>query len=267
MRNVRLVCTILLISSGCILANPSHRRAAVAGHWGSDTISTNEPNEEPANADNVVINDQTELANPVNNFPEAETSDENVEQPPIQSIGEEENSVGNSDDGVTVAALTTSSEEEVDTPFPNVGKIEDIIEAGNSGLLQKVDLKNVGKENVLIAREKDGDYHIHIRVPADKAIESDVVEPEIGDTTDAIETETETATEIDVGDDDVDATESTVSDTTEESAEVLEKGKSAPEAETLKPETEQAEATSWFRHNDGTLNYLAILAVMFFLFI
>ena len=30
---------VLLISSGCVLASPSHRRAAVAGHWGSETVT------------------------------------------------------------------------------------------------------------------------------------------------------------------------------------------------------------------------------------
>ncbi len=123
--------------------------------------------------DSVV--EEINVANPVNNFPEEEEDDavqtesenNDVDTPPIVAVTEEVV------DSATEPSISAESDEnadeeaddiEVDTPFPNVGKIQDIIEAGNSAMLGKVDLKNVGQENVLIAREKDGDYHIHIRV-------------------------------------------------------------------------------------------------------
>ena len=112
----------------------------------------------------------------VNNFPvEEPISNETVEIPSIQPIAEEEKSTVDAEESeeetveeivVTEAAVATAlaEETEVDTPFPNIGKIQDIIEAGNSAMLGKVDLKNVSEKDILIAKEKDGDYHIHIRV-------------------------------------------------------------------------------------------------------
>lgn len=285
MKNV-LICTILLISSGCILATPSHKRAAAAAHWGSDAVSTELKEAQPETTETAVINDDAlpakEVRNgAVNNFPvEDPISNETVEVPSIQPIAEKENVDAEKSEEiveeivVTEAAVATAlaEETEVDTPFPNIGKIQDIIEAGNSAMLGKVDLKNVSEKDILIAKEKDGDYHIHIRVPAHKVTppeDDSAVVPEIGDTTDMMDEETE-------------GTEDTVTESTGEEEEdsattqqsdvdfVSEKGKSSEETEveTLKPETaEKTEENTWFRYNDGSLNYLAILAIMFFLFI
>jgi hypothetical protein len=286
MKNV-LICTILLISSGCILASPSHKRAAAAAHWGQDAVSTELKEEQPEATETAVINNdaapEKEVRNEVvNNFGtlvEEPISNETVEVPSIQPITEEEekSAVAKESDEVveeivvTEAAVATALAEqpEVDTPFPNIGKIQDIIEAGNSAMLGKVDLKNVSEKDILIAKEKDGDYHIHIRVPADKVTSPEdgaAAVPEISDTTDLMDvTEGTEDTVTESTDEEADATSTQQADVL-----ISEKSKSTEEAEveTLKPETAtEAEPNTWFRYNDGSLNYLAILAVMFFLFI
>jgi len=366
MKNARLLCTVLLISSGCVLASPSHRRAAVAGHWGSETVT--EPVEKPKS---VAVNDDVEIEEntiPVNNFVETESSnEENIEKPPLTAVNDVENETIENNESVEKVVKseeveqteTTTEEVEVSTPFPKVGEIQEIIN-GNTDILRNINLQGLDPKNVLIAREKDGDYHIHLRVPAEETLgektsdvdedifvteansENAVSTESVSDSTEAILSDNKAeSTSSPVGNwgnsnenensnvpnsettgkpatsngnavgnpglwSDTATTKSETSGSTAEESSnpettkpetsketsrpvmnwgkskttdesdselVSSKDKSAPEEKTVqeKIETNEPEqapvATSWFKHNDGTLNYLAILAVLFFLFI
>lgn len=234
-----LLLSILLVSSGC-LASPSHKRAAAAAHWGQDPETIDESSLDQPELESVTQKVPKKLTDqPVNNW----AGEEEVAKPDLEQVDTVTEKLEES------AAPEQQSTDAQENPL-GIPDLKEILEASNK--ISDVNLDDVDIKNIMVVKEKDGDAHIHIRIPSNGNSGSkvtDVIEDDIG-MTDSTELDEDVITT-----DNADGEIPTATDAAISEGEVEEK-QSDDEAD-----------DSYFKHADGSLNWLAILALMFLLFI
>jgi hypothetical protein len=189
----------------------------------------------------------------------SEVAEEVVEK--AANWAEEEAAVATGEEVATAAPDTKITEASLNQPVDEedetmdditeddpLGPVKDLLQA-SVHLPANFNLDEIDQENIIFVQEKDGDQHIHIRLPAKEGAEGVEIDQDIPGVNE-LDDEEEELTDEDYG--------PLPGDSATESG---------PAATEKAPPATETSVGGYFTDADGTINWLAILLLCFFLFI